>query len=51
MYIHREYENVNLNPPINYARNLNNIDRENIARICITGGHCAGKTTAIASIK
>ena len=42
---------MNLNPPINYLKSLNNVDRENIARICITGGHCGGKTTAIAAIK
>jgi predicted ATPase len=26
-------------------------DKCNIVRICLTGGPCAGKTTAIASIK
>lgn len=49
-YIHRHHENVNLNPPVNYQRK-HTYDKSNIVRICLTGGPCAGKTTAIASIK
>ena len=42
---------MNLNPPINYKRKHTNFEKHNIVRICMTGGPCAGKTTAIASIK
>jgi len=47
---HHGGQNVNLNPPINYKRK-NTFERQNIFRICMTGGPCAGKTTAIASIQ
>jgi putative protein kinase ArgK-like GTPase of G3E family len=42
---------VNLNPPINLARRHTDVFSQNIVRICLTGGPCAGKTTAIADIK
>ena len=50
VYQGRTQSNINLNPPINYNRR-NTYDKSNIVRICLTGGPCAGKTTAIASIK
>lgn len=50
VYQGRTHSNINLNPPINYNRR-NTYDKSNIVRICLTGGPCAGKTTAIASIK
>ena len=50
VYQGRTQSNINLNPPINYLRK-NTYDKSNIVRICLTGGPCAGKTTAIASIK
>lgn len=48
-------QSSNLNPT-NYRsysafRKNTNYERGNIVRICLTGGPCAGKTTAIASIK
>lgn len=49
VYIQRDYNNVNLNPPLNLRRKMT--QRSDVTRICITGGPCAGKTTAIASIK
>lgn len=52
VYVGRQQDNINLNPPINYhnyrSKTYNN---SNIVRIVLTGGPCAGKTTAIASIK
>jgi len=49
-YIHRQVENFNLAPPIYIQRKFTD-ERQNIVRICLTGGPCAGKTTAIADIK
>ena len=51
VYIHQQQSNIHLNPPINYNRKNTWGDKSNIVRICMTGGPCAGKTTAIASIK
>ena len=51
VYVHRNIDNVNLNPPINQARRYTEMGGTNIVRICLTGGPCAGKTTAIADIK
>lgn len=50
MYIHSQNTNLNLNPPVHYNKQ-DNQNTVNIIRICITGGPCAGKTTAIAAIK
>ena len=41
--------NVNFDFHVNRTKSLD--DKYNIMRICLTGGPCAGKTTAIASIK
>ena len=41
--------NVNFDFHVNRTKSLD--DKCNIVRICLTGGPCAGKTTAIASIK
>jgi len=49
-FIHRPVENVNLNPPLNLVRRNTDIGSANIVRILLTGGPCAGKTTAIADI-
>lgn len=51
VYVHRNTDNVNLNPPINQSRRFTESKGINIVRICLTGGPCAGKTTAIADIK
>ena len=48
-YFHRKQSNVNFDFHLN--RQLSMSDKHNIVRICLTGGPCAGKTTAIASIK
>jgi putative protein kinase ArgK-like GTPase of G3E family len=40
---------VNLNPPLNLVRRNTDVSA-NIVRILLTGGPCAGKTTAIADI-
>ena len=48
VYYHRGTTNTN------FEYNINSNKREkpsNISRICLTGGPCAGKTTAIAAIK
>jgi len=43
---------ANMNASMEYNLNRHHgDDRYNIVRICLTGGPCAGKTTAIASIK
>jgi nucleoside-triphosphatase THEP1 len=39
-----------LNPPLNLVRRNTDIGSANIVRILLTGGPCAGKTTAIADI-
>lgn len=49
-FIHRPVENVNLNPPLNLVRRNTDIGSANIIRILLTGGPCAGKTTAVADI-
>ena len=41
--------NVNFDFHVNRTKSLD--EKYNIVRICLTGGPCAGKTTAIASIK
>mgnify|MGYP000930693524 CR=1 FL=1 len=51
VYVHRQIDNVNLNPPLNLVRRQTEIGQSSIVRICLTGGPCAGKTTAIADIK
>ena len=48
-YFHRRLSNVNFDFHLN--RQLSISEKHNIVRICLTGGPCAGKTTAIASIK
>lgn len=50
VYIHQQLQNVNLDYHITKQQSLTD-DKLNIVRICITGGPCAGKTTAIAEIK
>ena len=49
VYIHRKMSNVNFDFHVNRTKSLD--EKYNIVRICLTGGPCAGKTTAIASIK
>jgi len=48
---HNNVDNVNLRPPLNLQRRHTEIGMSNLVRICLTGGPCAGKTTAIADIK
>lgn len=43
-------ENVNLKPPLNLIRRNTDIGSSSLVRILLTGGPCAGKTTAIADI-
>lgn len=50
-YAHRKLDNVNINPPLNMTRKMTEYGQNSIIRICLTGGPCAGKTTAIADIK
>ena len=46
------YHRGTMNPNFQYSVNNQERDeRSNISRICLTGGPCAGKTTAIAAIK
>lgn len=49
-YQHRYVENVNLQPPLNLIRRNTENGGANLVRILLTGGPCAGKTTAIADI-
>ena len=50
VYVHQTLKDVNLD--YNIARQQTSMDDKlNIVRICMTGGPCAGKTTAIAEIK
>lgn len=50
VYYHRQTNNPNLEYGVNSRKNDDN-ESGHIFRICLTGGPCAGKTTAIASIK
>lgn len=50
-YEHRITDNPNLAPNLQLQRRYTDIGHANIVRICLTGGPCAGKTTAIAEIK
>lgn len=47
------YNHYNIrNPNLDYQLQQSTLDEKlNIVRICLTGGPCAGKTTAIAEIK
>ena len=50
IYQHQHIENVNLKPPLNLVRRNTESAGASIVRILLTGGPCAGKTTAIADI-
>lgn len=50
-YIFQTNSNININPPINQFRRLTEYAQQSIVRILMTGGPCAGKTTAIADVK
>lgn len=49
-FVHRVIDNVNLNPPLNLVRRNTDLGSANLVRILLTGGPCAGKTTAIADV-
>lgn len=50
VYQHRHIENVNLQPPLNLIRRNTDAAGASLVRILLTGGPCAGKTTAIADV-
>ena len=41
---------MKINSPLKHQRYASTDDRVNVTRILLTGGPCAGKTTALASI-
>ena len=51
VYYHRKTTNPNLEYAVNSRNKNDDTEGTHIYCICLTGGPCAGKTTAIASVK